>query len=235
MNCKMRAPVVGMMVGCMLAAFCSWAKAGTVTLFENPLSATQEAWCDPCSVSQPSPLGSAGGRVWDSFSLTGNSTLQSLRWFGLRSDALTLGVNVEIADAPYGSPIFFQSYDLSAITRVVTNMNSERRMVSLPDIVLSAGTYWLTIYGPSITERHTWFGAVEPTGDNSLLQYFGPDPDHPVGFNPRFEDARFRIDGELKPVPLHPVPLAAALPLYGTGLGVLALLAWRRKRRAAVT
>jgi hypothetical protein len=225
MDCKMSAPLVGMMVGCILASLSAPAKA--VVLFVNPLSPTQDAWCDPCSISQPSPLGTAGGRVWDSFTLNADSTLQSLRWFGLRSDALTLGVDVEIANAPYTSPIFFQHYDLSAITRVVTNTNSERRTVSLPDIVLSAGTYWLTIYGPSILEKHTWFGAVEPTGDNSLLQYFGPDPDHPNGFNPRFEDARFQIDGIV-----NPVPLPAALPLYGTGLGVLAFLAWRRKRKA---
>ena len=49
----------------------------------------------------------------------------------------------------------------------------------------------------------------------------------PVGYNVRQEDARFRVDGEL-----NPVPLPATLPLYGTGLGVLAFLAWRRKRRA---
>lgn len=43
-------------------------------------------------------------RVWDSFTLTGPSILQSLRWFGLPSDALTLGVNVQIANAPNSSP-----------------------------------------------------------------------------------------------------------------------------------
>ena len=121
---------------------------------------------------------------------------------------------------------FFQHYDQSAITSVVTNTLSERRTVSLPDIVLSAGTYWLTVYGPSILERHMWYGAVEPTGDNSLLQ-FGPDPDNPIGGFPKFGDARFQIDGAV-----NPVPLPAALPLYGTGLWVLAVLAWRRKRRA---
>jgi PEP-CTERM motif len=33
---------------------------------------------------------------------------------------------------------------------------------------------------------------------------------------------------------LAPVPLPAALPLFATGLGVLGLLGWRRKRRAAL-
>ena len=31
---------------------------------------------------------------------------------------------------------------------------------------------------------------------------------------------------------LAPVPLPAALPLFATGLGVLGVLGWRRKRKA---
>jgi hypothetical protein len=231
MDCKMSTPLMGMMVGYILASFC--APANAVVLFENPFvdGAPSNVWCDPCSFSEPAPnTGKPGGRVWDSFTLAGPSTLQSLRWFGLPSDALTLGVNVQIANAPNTSPLsslFFAHYDLGSISVLNVNMNTQRRIVSLPDVILSAGRYWLTIYGPSFDEKHTWRGQFEPSGDNSLIQYFGPDPDHPAGFNFRFEDARFRIDGEL-----NPVPLPAALPLYGTGLGVLAFLAWRRKRRA---
>ena len=33
---------------------------------------------------------------------------------------------------------------------------------------------------------------------------------------------------------VHSVPVPAALPLFATGLGVMALLGWRRKRRAAL-
>src|SRR5262245_32452453 len=203
--------------------------AKAVILFENPFvdGAANTAWCDPCSSSQPSSIDSIGGRVWDSFTLTGLSTLESLRWFGLPSDHLTLGVNVQVAYAPYSAPIFFAHYDLASISLLNVNTNTQRRIVSLPDIVLGAGTYWLTIYGPSTSERHTWRGQFEPNGDNSLLQFFGSNPDHPAGFNARFEDARFRIDGTV-----NPVPLPAALPLYGTGLSVLAFLAWRRRRRA---
>jgi len=221
----MSKPLVGMMVGCIVASFSAPAQA--VILFENPFdaSAATNVLCDPCSFSEPSARGTAGGRVWDLFTLTGPSTLQSLRWFGLASDQMMLGVNVQIANAPNSSPIsslFFAHYDLASISR-----NGERRTVSLPDLVLSAGTYWLAIYGPSFTEKHTWRTQFEPNGDNSALQYFGQNPDNPAGFNVIHEDARFRIDGEL-----NPVPLPAALPLYGTGLGLLAFLAWRRKRRA---
>jgi len=34
-------------------------------------------------------------------------------------------------------------------------------------------------------------------------------------------------------VHLSPVPLPAALPLFGTGLGIMGFIAWRRKRRMA--
>ena len=227
MNCKMNTPFLGMMVGCILASSCAPAKA--VVLFENPFvtGAQNDWWCDPCSPAQPGSRGGVGGRVWDSFTLSSPSTLQRLTWFGLPDDHLTAGVNVEIAYLPNNSPLFSAHYDLSSISIVNLNPGADQRRVSLPNIVLNAGMYWLTIYGPSADERHTWRGTVEPNGDNSLRQYFGLDLDHPDGFFARFEDARFRIDGTV-----NPVPLPAALPLYGTGLGVLAFLAWRRKRRA---
>jgi len=227
MSCKMNAPLVGMVTGCVLASLS--VPANAVILFENPFdaSAAQTAWCDPCSYSQPGTSGFVGGRVWDSFTLTAPSTLQSFRWIGRQTDDLTSGVNFEIAYVPYSSPIFSAHYDLASISIVNVNAVSERRLVSLPNIVLSAGTYWLTVYGPSLFEKHTWWGQVEASGDNSLLQYIGPDPEHPTGAIARRQDARFRIDGTL-----NPVPLPAALPLYGTGLGVLAFLAWRRRRQA---
>ena len=227
MDCSVSMPFVGMMVGCILASLAAPAKA--VVLFENPFVAGAENkfWCDPCTVDQPGPNGGAGGRVWDSFTLTGLSTLHRLTYFGLPQDNLQAGVNVEIAYLPYTSPIFSAHYGLELISIMNVNAGADRRQILLPDIVLDAGKYWLTIYGVSTTYRHTWRGQFEPNGDNSLLQ-FGPDPDHPNGFTAGREDARFQIDGTV-----NPVPLPAALPLYGTGLGVLAFLAWRRKRKAA--
>ena len=54
--------------------------ASAIILFENPFvdGAPNTAWCDPCSPSQPSTGGVTGFRVWDSFTLTGPSTLESL-------------------------------------------------------------------------------------------------------------------------------------------------------------
>ena len=205
------------------------APSGAVTLFDNPPvnpadpNLPADVWCDPCS-SGPN----IGYRVWDSFILANNSTLTSLRWNGRAADPMTLGVVVEIALQPYGIDIFSANFAAGSISRSpANNPINDVREVSLPDIVLNAGTYWLTVYGPSITETHTWLGQTETAanGDNSLIQY-GPDPDNPQLILPRNMDARFRLDGEI-----NTTPLPTAFPLFATGLGALGLLSWRRKRK----
>jgi hypothetical protein len=193
------------------------------TLFANPVdnSLPTAVWCDPCS------SGNTGYRVWDSFILANDSTLQSLRWNGRAADPMTLGVVVEIALLPYGQDIFSANYASGSITRVAaTNPLNDVRRVSLPDIMLAAGTYWLTVHGPSTTEQQTWLGQTETAanGDNSLIQ-FGPDPDNPQSIFPRNMDARFELDGIETPIP-------AALPLFATGLGALGLMGWRRKKKS---
>jgi hypothetical protein len=46
--------------------------------------------------------------------------------------------------------------------------------------------------------------------------------------------SKFQFDYAFGTVPGAPaVPLPAALPLFATGLGVLGLLAWRRKKKSA--
>jgi hypothetical protein len=197
--------------------------AGAVTLFNNPLDASgaQTFWCDPCS------SGNTGFRVWDSFTLANDSSLTGLRWLGLRTDPMTLGAVVEIANAPFGADLFSTSFASGSISRTDTGVNSSINIVSLPNVVLGAGTYWLTVHGPSILEQFTWLGQFETpaNGDNSLIQ-FGPDPDNPTLTLPRNMDARFSLSGDL-----IVTPLPAALPLFASGLGVMGLLGWRRKRK----
>jgi hypothetical protein len=217
-------------VGTLLSVFCVSlltfsTPARAVVLFNNPLDSTaaQTFWCDPCS------SGNVGYRVWDSFTLANNSTLTSLQWIGLRTDDMSLGIDLEIANTPYRTDLFSASYASGSISRVNTGVRSSANKVSLPDLVLSAGTYWLTVHGPSITETLTWLGQVEAGGDNSLIQ-FGPDPNNPTQIIPRFQDARFLLRGTINPTP---TPLPAALPLFATGLGVIGFLAKRRKRKGA--
>lgn len=206
------------------AAFFS-GQSEAVTLFENPGQGpgTGTHWCDPCS------SGNIGYRVWDSFTLSQSSTLQSLRWIGLRSDSFAQGVQVQINQYPYGQmgylapvalpvppssatptpDIFSAVFSALDISTSPTGLQSSYRTVALPDIVLGPGTYWLSVHGMSITAQHTWLGVFEPTSDNSLIQY-GPDPNSPAFIIPRNQDAVFRLTGEIHAVP-GPI-LGAGLP-----------------------
>lgn len=218
--------------------------AKAVVLFDNPgIVGVGTQWCDPCS------SGNIGYRVWDSFTLTQRSTLQSLLWVGLRTDPLTLGVDVEIANAPYGSSLFIRStsgpippfgpitlqpdifsthYDRTAMTVGGTGLSSSFRIVALPDLVLDAGTYWLSVHGSSAAEQHTWLGTFLADGDNSLIQY-GPNPDNPQNAFLRNQDARFRLNGLITPVP---EPSTWAMMLFGfAGIG---FMAYRRKSKPAL-
>jgi len=197
-----------------------------VILFDNPGqgagSGTQ--WCDPCST------GNVGYRVWDSFSLSERSTLQFFRWIGLRTDPLTLGVDFQIANSPYGPAIFSAHFASGDITMLGdTGFFSNIRRVSLPDVVLNAGTYWLTVHGPSSTEQHTWLGVFEPAGDNSLLQ-FGPNPDNPSLVFARQQDAVFRLAGLVTPIP---EPSTWAMLILG--FAVLGCWAGRRRNRMSTS
>ncbi|MDA9522939.1 hypothetical protein XI06_22325 [Bradyrhizobium sp. CCBAU 11434] len=228
---------------CSIAfCYCALSLVGTqaraVVLFDNPgIVGAGTQWCDPCS------SGNTGYRVWDSFTLSQRSTLQSLRWVGLRSDALTMGVDVEIATAPYGSnaflavgllnnephgpDIFSAHFMLAQITDGDAGISSSFRIVQLPDIVLNGGTYWLSVHGASISEQHTWLGEFEPSGDNSLIQY-GPDPNNPHFVIPRTQDAVFRVSGLITPVP---EPSTWAMMILGfCGLG---FMAYRRKQNGS--
>lgn len=213
-----------LLAACAASAVFSIESARAAVLFNNAgLVGQGTQWCDPCSTSQPGTNNAVGYRVWDSFTLTERSTLQSLRWVGATTDALTLGVNVEIAYAPYGTAfwipplnqgnnwftlptphapdIFSAHYDLAEMTVGLTPSGlSTFRIVALPNLVLDAGTYWLSVHGASITEKHTWLGQVLPGGDQSLIQY-GPDPDNPSSIFLRRQDAIFRLDGQITPVP----------------------------------
>jgi hypothetical protein len=210
------------------------------TLFQNPGigPGIGTQWCDPCS------SGNTGYQVWDSFTLSNQSTLTSFRWVGLLSDNFSQNVQIEINTSPYGQPgyispvtefappagptvvdIFSAMYGDSDIAKSPTGNQSSFRTVSLPDVVLGPGTYWISVHGTSITAQQTWLGVTEPNGDNSLIQY-GPDPNAPQVIIPRDQDAVFFLFGKVSPVP---EPSTWAMMLIGfIGVGFLA----HRRRNA---
>ena len=226
--------------GIALTGFLFIGSAKADVLFTNlpgPVG-TGTFWCDPCS------SGNTGYRVWDSFTLSSTSTLQALNWYGSRNDDLSQGVQVEINTSPYGNPnwispspvavpppgvttpdLFSATYADGDVSRVLSGLNSSYRTVSLPDVVLGPGTYWISVHGTSTTAQHTWLGVVEPTGDNSLIQY-GPDPSNPSVIIPRANDAVFSLEGVTAAVPETSTWAMMILGFLGIGL-----LCHRRKWR----
>lgn len=197
--------------------------AKAIILFDNPGPGAGQGthWCDPCS------SGNTGYRVWDSFSLALPSTIQSIRWIGLRSDAFTLGAVIEIALAPYGASLYSATFPGATITEVDTGLQSSFNTVQVPNWSLGLGTYWISIHGPSVAEQFTWLGAFNPNRDNSLIQY-GPDPDNPQFVIPRNQDAIFRLNGFITPIP---EPSTWAMMLLGfAGAG---FMAYRRRKFVA--
>jgi hypothetical protein len=88
-----------------------------------------------------------------------------------------------------------------------------------PEVELSSGNFlWLSAAGPPIFtgDLQTW---IRNDGLAPDWERVGTDVTHQGPFN-----ASFSLTGVITPLP-------AALPLFATGLGVMGLLGWRRKRK----
>jgi len=84
-----------------------------------------------------------------------------------------------------------------------------------------------TVYGQLGVHGYAFIGDTMGTGDYRLRYMIISNI---VG------DVDIEMMGgwsRLSPAGVAPVPLPAALPLFATGLGVMGLLGWRRKRKAA--
>ena len=62
--------------------------------------------------------------------------------------------------------------------------------------------------------------------------FFTSTPTDIIDFNGQIFDETAGLFGELSPTTASATPLPAALPLFGSGLGAMGLLGWRRKRKA---
>jgi hypothetical protein len=96
--------------------------------------------------------------------------------------------------------------------------------------------------------EHDNYFSLSFSGDNSIAAFGSTERLDIIFSGPLDGHARSMLDvsyldftssngaifGELMTGVVVPTPLPAALPLFATGLGVLGLVGWRRKRRAAL-
>jgi len=90
-------------------------------------------------------------------------------------------------------------------------------------------------YAPGLTNHFTVFNGVLFIADTDFLSFnfgntfnLGPN----VGF---LKVGSSEILDNISFLSVADTPLPAALPLFATGLGALGLVAWRRKKKAALT
>ena len=174
------------------------------------------------------------------------STIHNITWRGLYS----LGLGVGPADSdPFRIGLFQNTggavgagiadvQTLGAVNRIDTGLVAFGRSIFQYNFDLNQavgpGTYWLTVLNnPTFPvggspAGWTWAGGTVAGhtdrqgfsfGEGSLLF---PDSGRYV-----------IVEGDVTGVAPSVVPLPAALPLFATGFGALALLGWRRKKKAA--
>ena len=78
------------------------------------------------------------------------------------------------------------------------------------------------MYTALLTTTTERWGVIANADTYGGGQFYASGSAQPLG------DLTFRVIGETSPA----VPLPTALPLLATGLGVLGLFGWRRKRKA---
>ena len=166
-------------------------------------------------------------RAWDRFTLSSSANITSI-------DAqLTLNapnLNYSIWTADRSTQLFSQTFDINGRNNLT--MEAYRRNdafdtswswnVSAPltGLSLAAGDYYLSIYGGTgAAWLYWWFSSV--IVDGSYLVTAG----HSLG---QGRDLAFRINGTYD---VAQTPIPAALPLFGTGLGLMGLVGWWRSHK----
>jgi hypothetical protein len=152
----------------------------------------------------------------------------------------TQGLALRINDPGPGrqlfSLVFLPNNSASGEVRAITQTSLRLAHGDLltPDVVTNLGYCVTCVYGAAnqnFTDSSFSFRGFEMlTTILFMPESFGSDRMH---FS---VDALLAGDIEITHgASPNPVPLPATLPLFATGLGVLGLLGWRRKRKAAAT
>jgi len=166
---------------------------------------------DRFTLGAPSTIAGIDFSVWIQ-----NETLQSVDW--------------AITTSPFGGMVEGSGTATSFTTEVIpppSGLGSYIVTIEtfslLAPLNLAAGNYWLQFSNGMASNGQPVFWDVADTSGNAQQRT-------PEGtfVNDNFSET-FEILG---PGFVAPIPLPATLPLFATGLGVLGLLGWRRKRRA---
>ncbi len=95
--------------------------------------------------------------------------------------------------------------------------------------LVDAGTYWVTLFPDSNIDGNQPGYAPNP------LDYYVRCQTHTSGISDCSSAAagEYNVAYRINANPVPPVPIPAALPLFGTGLAIMGFVGWRRKRKTA--
>jgi len=135
-------------------------------------------------------------------------------------DPVTLGIMADASGVPSDSFLFSQTVAVSNSGPVVLN--------SLSWSIAASSVYWLAAIPSSTTTSAGWQFTDSFTGLGNRSSGLGAGTWTTA---PDFDAVMASISGTTAAAA---VPVPAALPLFASGLGVMGLLGWRRKRKAAL-
>jgi outer membrane lipase/esterase len=179
---------------------------GAATALANSIAALQAAGAKNIIVSNGYYLGSVAPL----------STSLFTRYYNdLFSDLSALKVTYKLADVQSWETTIFANPSAYGFTSISNVDGPNGTALINPDPALISNSW--ALYGTTALLRSA----------NAAQTSFWADDEHLAA-------AAQQLEGQLF-INVVTTPLPAALPLFATGLGVLGLLGWRRKRKAAAT
>ena len=176
----------------------------------------------------------------ENFSLSSNSTVEELVAFVAAQGDLS-NANISVAWKLYtdvgtlpgtllGSGSSVATFTDTGLNLSCCSSNSIYSMkLDINDTALLSGAYWVAFH----VDGFTLYWADTSDGDHQVAQSNDGGATWMVGYgvtSEQFKNRGFQILGSET---VNAVPLPAAFPLFATGLGVIGLIGWRRKRKAA--
>jgi len=195
------------------------------TLFQSipnlNVPASTSGICSPCG---------GNNRVFDTFTLSNNSTINSIV-VGLFDGSNPLRIeNIDVSvwsvrDGLPAAQLFNQTITPAQFVSVLSAPAYVSDVtLNLAGLTLGAGTYDISFYSTGD------LGVAGYAGGSGLLYQQGG-----MGFG-LGQSAGFILRGEVLSAPQGTVianPIPAALPLFASALGALGFVDWRRKRKSA--